>query len=110
MLQPRIGTNYPSTFQDLCADHEKRALGAPFGLTNFGVHLVILMPGLGSTDRHRHTNQDKLICVAEGELTMITEAGKQFLKSDMTAGFPAGIANGHKLLNKSDTEAAVYRR
>ena len=48
--------------------------------------------------------------MAERELTMTTDAGEQFLKSDMTAGFPAGIANGHKLLNKSDTEAAVYRR
>ena len=42
-------------FKDLCADCEKRALGAPFGLTNFSVHLASLRAGLGSTERRRRT-------------------------------------------------------
>ena len=42
-------------FKDLCADCEKRALGAPFGLTNFSVHLATLRAGLGSTERRRCT-------------------------------------------------------
>ena len=42
-------------FKDLCAYYEKRALGAPFGLTKFSVHFVTLRPGLVSTERRRHT-------------------------------------------------------
>ena len=40
-LAPRIGASYPVVFQELCADREKRALGDPLGLTNFGVNLVM---------------------------------------------------------------------
>lgn len=104
-LAPRIGASYPVVFQELCADREKRALGDPLGLTNFGVNLVILKPGSGSAERHWHSKQDELIYVLEGELSLITDAGEQVLKPGMTAGFPAGVADGHQLVNKSDEEA-----
>ena len=104
-LEPRIGASYPSPFQSLCANREKRALGDPLGLTRFGVNLVNLKPGSGSAERHWHTRQDELVFVLEGELTLITNYGEQVLKPGMTAGFPAGIADGHQLVNKGDVEA-----
>ena len=104
-LEPRIGASYPSQIQALCADREKRALGDPLGLTNFGVNLVTLNPGSGSAERHWHTKQDELIYVLEGELTFVTDAGEQVLKPGMTASFPAGVADGHQLVNKSGVAA-----
>lgn len=41
----------------------------------------------------------------EGEITLITDAGEQVLGPGMAAGFPAGAADGHQLINKSDSEA-----
>jgi len=40
-------------------------------------------------------------------LTLITDAGEQILTPGMVAGFPAGDANGHHLINKGD-EVASY--
>ncbi len=105
MLSPRIGASYPSPFQALCAAREKRALGDPLGLTNFGVNLVILEPGSGSAERHWHSRQDELIYVLEGEITLITDSGEQVLGPGMTAGIPAGVADGHQLINKGAAEA-----
>jgi len=104
-LSPRIGASYPAQFQALCVAREKRALGDPLGLTNFGVNLVTLKPGAGSAERHWHTRQDELIYVLEGEITLITDAGEQVLGPGMTAAFPAGVADGHQLINKSGAEA-----
>lgn len=104
-VDPRIGASYPDRFQALCAAREKRALGNPFGLTNFGVNLVTLKPGVGSAERHWHTRQDEFIYVLEGEITLVTDAGEQVLGPGMAAGFPAGAADGHHLVNKGDTDA-----
>jgi uncharacterized cupin superfamily protein len=42
-----------------------------------------------------------------GELVLITNAGEQLLTAGMAAGFLAGEANGHHLVNRSD-RVAVY--
>jgi uncharacterized cupin superfamily protein len=104
-LSPKFGASYPERFKALCVAREKRALGDPLGLTNFGVNLVTLAPGSGSAERHWHSRQDELIYVLEGEITLITDAGEQVLSPGMAAGFPAGAADGHQLINKSDAEA-----
>ncbi len=104
-IEPRIGASYPEQFQALCAVREKRALGDPLGLTNFGVNLVTLKPGSGSAERHWHSRQDEFIYVLEGEITLITNAGEQVLKPGMVAGFPAGADDGHNLINRGAADA-----
>jgi len=69
--------------------------------------LVKLEPGSSSALRHWHFRQDEFIYVLEGELTLITDAGAEVLKPGMAAGFPAGEANGHHLVNRTST-VAVY--
>jgi uncharacterized cupin superfamily protein len=39
--------------------------------------------------------------VLEGEVTLVSDAGRQKLKRGMTAGFPAGKADGHQLVNET---------
>ena len=38
---------------------------------------------------------------------MISDGGEQILRAGDTAGFPAGVADGHHLVNKG-SEEAVY--
>jgi uncharacterized cupin superfamily protein len=106
-IEPRIGTGYPPPYAEPCLKRAKRALGNAVGLKNFGVNLTELPPGTWSAQRHWHTRQDEFIYVLEGELVLVTDEGEFTLKPGMSAGFPAGVKNGHHLINKSD-RPAVY--
>jgi len=101
------GSNYPQQFKYAVAGRVKKRLGDSARLQNFGVNLVRLAPGSCSTLRHWHTCQDEFIYVLEGEVTLITNSGEQVLKSGMAAGFPAGDADGHYLVNRSNADV-VY--
>ena len=101
------GSNYPQQFKYAIAGRVKKRLGDAARLQNFGVNLVRLAPGSCSTLRHWHTCQDEFIYVLEGEVTLITNLGEQVLKSGMAAGFPAGDADGHHLINHTDSDV-VY--
>ena len=52
---------YPEPFASRMAGREKRSLGDQFGLANFGVNLVRLLPGAGSALRHAHSRQDEFV-------------------------------------------------
>ena len=101
------GSNYPQQFKYAVAGRVKKRLGEAAGLQNFGVNLVRLAPGSCSALRHWHTCQDEFIYVLEGEVTLITNLGEQVLKSGIAAGFPAGDADGHHLINHTDSDV-VY--
>jgi len=106
-LTPRVGSSYPPPFDRPCATRERRALGDPLGLTQFGVNLMTLPPGAWSSQRHWHHEEDELVYVLEGEVVLVTDAGEQLLTAGMAAGFPAGRPDGHHLINRSDKPARV---
>ncbi len=101
----REGTSYPEPFKDPCRARIKRVLGDALGLGNFGVNLVTLPPGAGSAQRHWHSHEDEFVYVVAGELTLVTEDGEQLLAAGQVAGFPAGRADGHHLVNKGAAPA-----
>lgn len=105
-VDPRIGSGYPNPFRKQVESRSKRLLGDAFGLTRYGVNLVELMPGAWSSQRHWHTHEDEFVYVLSGELTLVTDGGEQLLTAGMVAGFPAGKANGHHLLNNGDAVAS----
>jgi uncharacterized cupin superfamily protein len=99
-------STYPEPFFSRMAQREKRPLGDLFGLKNFGVNLTRLAPGGESALLHRHSRQDELIYVLEGEPTLVTETEEVPLTPGMCAGFAAqGIA--HQLVNRTDRDV-VY--
>jgi uncharacterized cupin superfamily protein len=104
-LPERRGSGYPEPFRTAVADRAKRALGDVFGLTQFGVNLVHLPPGCWSSQRHWHSHEDEFVFVVDGELALVTDAGEQAMRPGMVAGFPAGLADGHHLINRSDQPA-----
>jgi uncharacterized cupin superfamily protein len=98
---------YPEPFASRMAGRVKRPLGDLFGLTNFGVNLTRLAPQAVSALRHSHSKQDELVYILEGRPTLHTDEGRTQLSPGMCAGFKAGTANGHRLLNET-TEDVVY--
>jgi len=106
-IAPRTGSSYPKEHREQVERRNKRALGDAFGLTHYGVNLVELEPGAWSSQRHWHSAEDEFVYVVSGELTLISDTGWQVLGAGMVAGFPAGTADGHHLVNESD-QTAVY--
>ena len=104
-VAPRRTTNYPEPFRKVVAGREKRALGDAAGLRNFGVNPTRLEPGAASALRHWHEKQDEFVYVLEGELVLVTDLGEEALGPGMAAGFPAGRACGHHLVNRTDKPA-----
>ena len=104
-LAPRTGSAYPEPFRARVLPREKRALGDALGLTRIGVNLTTLLPGKESALRHFHSREDELVYVLEGEVVLRTDDGEQLLTTGMCAGFPAGRADAHQLLNRSDRVA-----
>jgi uncharacterized cupin superfamily protein len=100
-------TGYPPPHDKLVAGRSRKRLGASAGLTQFGVNLTTLKPGSASALRHWHDNEDEFVYVLEGELTLVENEGEMVLKPGDAAGFKAGVANGHHLVNRSGSDA-VY--
>ena len=99
-LQPPTKA-YPPDLAAKLAGREKRVLGDPFGLTNFGMNLVRLAPGAASSLRHAHARQDEWIYVLEGTPTLVLGDRQQVLAPGDCAGFPAGTGEAHHLVNRS---------
>ena len=106
-IAPRVGTNYPEPYRSKLGGREKRVVGDAIGLKNFGVNLVRLPPGAMSAMRHWHTRQDEFVYVLEGTATLLSDAGKTPIPAGSCAGFPAGKADGHCIVNEGDRDV-VY--
>src|SRR5262249_15910184 len=107
---------YPEPWRAVTEGREKAALGDVVGLTQFGgvggltqfgVKLTRLKPGAASALRHWHESEDEFVYVLEGEITLIEDSGMTVLQPGDAAGFKAGVANGHHLVNRSQRDA-VY--
>ena len=101
------GSAYPEPFRSRVATRRKQKLGDALGLKNFGVNLTTIPPGAVSALRHWQSHEDEFIYIVSGELTLVTNNGEQRLAPGTCAGFPAGRADGHCLINRTDRDA-VY--
>lgn len=99
------GTRYPEPHAGPCRARRWVRLGDAAGLTQFGANLVTLPPGTWSSQRHWHATEDELVFVVAGEVVLVTDAGEQVLRAGDSAGFPAGVRDGHHLQNRSDADA-----
>jgi uncharacterized cupin superfamily protein len=106
-LQERSGSRYPSPHDEPCRGRRWKPLGDAAGLTQFGVNLLVLEPGVWSSQRHWHSHEDELVYVLEGEAVLVTDAGDEILRPGDCAGFKAGVRDGHVLQNRSDRPVTV---
>jgi len=100
-------SHYPPPHAEQMRGRIKRQLGEVFGLSNFGVNLTRLAPGAASSLRHAHERQDEFVYILSGCPTLHTNAGFTTLAPGMCAGFKAGSADAHRLLNET-AEEVVY--
>ena len=104
-VSAKSGSTYPEPFRSRMGHGTWRALGDPFGLTQFGINLETLEPGAQSALRHWHTLSDEFVYMLEGELVVRVNDGEFPLRPGMCIGFKAGDPNGHHLVNRSDRQA-----
>src|SRR5262245_66260399 len=57
--------------------------------------------------RHWHSHEDEFIHVLEGEVVLITDAGEEILRPGDSAGFAAGVRDGHCLQNRTREDARI---
>ena len=101
------GTGYPEEFAAPCKSRRRWRLGDAVGLDQFGVNLLRLPARAWSSQRHWHAAEDEFVWVVEGEVVLVEEDGETVLVAGDCAGFKAGVANGHKIENRSDREAVL---
>lgn len=99
------GTRYPPPHNEPCRRRRWIKLGDAAGLTQFGVNLVTLEPGVWSSQRHWHSHEDEFVYVLDGELVLVTDAGEEVMRAGDCVGFKAGVRDGHHLQNRSDKPA-----
>ena len=85
----------------------RKRLGNEVNLSQFGVNLTKLKPGAASALRHWHENEDEFVFILEGKATLIEDEVETVLGPGDAAGFKAGIANGHQLVNNSEADLAL---
>ena len=101
------GSSYPEHFREMVKGRERKALGDAGRLTQFGVNLTRLKPGAATAHRHWHEQEDELVYILEGELVLIEDEGETLLRAGDAAAFKAGVANGHHLVNRSESDAVL---
>jgi uncharacterized cupin superfamily protein len=51
--------------------------------------------------------EDEFVFVVEGEVVLITDGGEEILRAGDSAGFKAGVKDGHHFQNRSAKDAVV---
>jgi uncharacterized cupin superfamily protein len=104
-LETDSKTGYPEPFRQIVLGRVRKRLGNAAGLTQFGVNLTTLKPGAASAQRHWHAAEDEFVYVLAGEVVLCEDGGEVVMRPGDAAGFKAGVANGHCLINRSETDA-----
>jgi uncharacterized cupin superfamily protein len=106
-LPTASGTRYPPPHDAPCKDRRWQALGAAAGLTQFGVNLVTLAPGVWSSQRHWHAVEDEFVMVLKGRPTLVEDEGPILLDPGDCAAWKGGAENGHCLKNETNEDVVL---
>ena len=101
------GTRYPPPYNAPCKERRWLRVGDAAGLTQFGVNLLTLEPGVWSSQRHWHTHEDEFAYVLEGEVVLVSDGGEEIFRAGDCAGFKAGVPDGHCFQNRSGEPAVL---
>lgn len=102
----KTGSGYPPPYDAICEGRTTYRMGDAGGLSQFGANLVVLAPGAAASQRHWHEEQDEFAMVTQGICTLVDDDGTHDMRVGDMAAFPAGEANGHHFVNRTDEEAA----
>jgi uncharacterized cupin superfamily protein len=96
-------TGYPPPYDAPMAKRHYRRLAPAAGLEDFGVSHVTLEPGGISSQRHWHEGEDEFVVMLAGEAVLVEDESETLLRIGDCAAFPKGAANGHHLVNRSES-------
>lgn len=102
-IEQTNATGYPPPLDQPVAGRWYRRVAPAAGLTDFGVSHVRLEPGAWSSQRHWHDGEDELVVMIDGEAVLVEEGKRTILRAGDLATFAKGVADGHQLINESDT-------
>ena len=97
----KTGSIYPEPYAGLMKGRSSLRLGDLAGLTQFGVNIVMLEPGAVASLRHWHLREDEFAIVLEGDLILVEDEGETPMRPGDCAAWKAGVANGHRFVNRS---------
>ena len=97
-------TGYPAPYDADVQGRWYRRLAPVAGLTKLGASHVVLKPGAYSSQRHWHGGQDELVVMLAGEAVLIEDAGETKVRPGDILAWPAGVTDGHRLHNRSDSD------
>jgi len=97
----KTGSIYPEPYAGLMKGRTSQRLGDLAGLTQFGVNIVTLEPGAVASLRHWHLREDEFAMVLEGDLVLVEDEGETPMAPGDCAAWKAGVANGHRFVNRS---------
>lgn len=97
-------TGYPEPFNRKVEGRWWRRLAPVAGLTQMGASHVVLKPGGWSSHRHWHEDEDELVVILSGEAVLIEDGGETPMRAGDVAAWPAGVRNGHHMVNRSDQD------
>jgi len=106
-IAERNTSGYPDTLKSVVAGRFKKSLGDAAGLTQFGVQLTRIAPGSSSALRHWHETEDEFVFVLDGQIVLLEGDMEALLVAGEAAGFKAGVAKSHCLINRSDRDALL---
>lgn len=101
----KTGSIYPAPYAEQMAGRSSIRLGDLAGLTQFGVNIVTLQPGAVASLRHWHLREDEFAMVLEGALVLVEDGGETPMRPGDCAAWKAGVANGHRFVNRSEAPA-----
>ena len=104
----KTGSGYPGSLAAKVGARTQQRVGEAGGLTQFGANIVTLPAGALSSLRHWHEEQDEALIVLSGTLTLVDDSGESTLQAGDVCTFPAGEANGHQIINHSDTDGSFF--
>lgn len=82
-------------------------ISEPGRLTQFGAFVQVLQPGTRSSIKHWHSDEDELVYVLEGEVTVLEGDTASRLGPGDAATFKAGDPLGHSLWNQGASPTRV---
>ncbi|MBV2358310.1 cupin domain-containing protein [Thalassococcus sp. CAU 1522] len=88
-----------------CGPYEALLFSDSGGLTQFGAFVEILPPGSASSIAHWHSEEDEMVFVLAGTVTLLEGDTETALTPGKAATFKAGVPVGHRLENRSDAPA-----
>lgn len=80
-------------------------ISEPGGITQFGAFVQVLQPGTRSSIKHWHSDEDEMVYVLEGVITLVEGSSSTRLGPGDAATFKAGVPVGHFLWNQGDQPA-----